>query len=73
MNHAVDTIVTRWLRTPNGTIIERDGLRVLEFISIQRKDGGEWAIPGLGVCVCVWVFGWVGVGVCVWLSARVCV
>ena len=25
---------------------EGTGRRVLEFVSIQRKDSGEWAIPG---------------------------
>ena len=38
-----------WLqRTESGEVVEHEGTgrRVLEFVSIQRKDSGEWAIPG---------------------------
>ena len=38
-----------WLqRTESGEVVEHEdtGRRVLEFVSIQRKDTGEWAIPG---------------------------
>ena len=47
-NHAADPIVTRWRRNQAGEIIknEETGKNVLEFVSIQRKDSGEWAIPG---------------------------
>ena len=47
-NHAADPIVTRWRRNQAGEIIknEESGKNVLEFVSIQRKDSGEWAIPG---------------------------
>jgi len=47
-NHAADPIVTRWKRDEAGEIIksEESGKNVLEFVSIQRKDSGEWAIPG---------------------------
>jgi len=47
-NHAADPIVTRWKRDTNGKILT-DSLsskNVLEFVSIQRKDTGAWAIPG---------------------------
>jgi len=36
-NHAADPLVTRW---------KSRNQKVLEFIAIQRKDTGEWAIPG---------------------------
>ena len=47
-NHAADPIVTRWRRNEAGEIIknEESGKNLLEFVSIQRKDSGEWAIPG---------------------------
>ena len=47
-NHAADPIVTRWQRRDNGDIVtqESSGRPVLEFVSIQRRDTGEWAIPG---------------------------
>lgn len=36
-NHAADPIVTRWADKEKG---------ILEFVAIQRRDTGEWAIPG---------------------------
>ena len=45
-NHAADPIVTRWKRDSNGDLVLRDGKRVLQFVSIQRRDTGDWAIPG---------------------------
>jgi len=45
-NHAADPIVTRWKRTSEGTVETSQGKQVLEFVSIERKDGGGWAIPG---------------------------
>ncbi|EZA58090.1 ADP-ribose pyrophosphatase, mitochondrial [Ooceraea biroi] len=47
-NHAADPIVTRWKRDNSG-LVETDkctGKRVLQFVAIQRRDSGEWAIPG---------------------------
>lgn len=44
-NHAADPIVTRWKRN-NGSQILIDGKPVLQFVAIQRRDSGEWAIPG---------------------------
>ena len=38
-NHAADPIVRRW--SPQ----HEEGTR-LQVIAIQRKDTGEWAIPG---------------------------
>jgi len=40
--------VTRWRRSRTGDIISDpgSGRPVLEFVSIQRRDTGEWAIPG---------------------------
>uniref|UniRef100_UPI0031F5DB14 TRPM2 chanzyme n=1 Tax=Salpingoeca rosetta (strain ATCC 50818 / BSB-021) TaxID=946362 RepID=UPI0031F5DB14 len=46
VNQAADTVVTRWKRSPDGSILERDGKKVLEFVAIQRQDNKMWAIPG---------------------------
>lgn len=47
-NHAVDAIVSRWKRSVlNEKIVSTESnCPVLQFLSIQRKDTGEWAIPG---------------------------
>jgi len=47
-NHAADPVVTRWQRDAAGSqILNTDsGLPVLEFVCIERGDGGGWAIPG---------------------------
>ncbi|MBN3307102.1 ADP-ribose pyrophosphatase, mitochondrial [Amia ocellicauda] len=47
-NHAADPIITRWRRDSSGekVVSPRSGLPVLQFVSIKRKDCGEWAIPG---------------------------
>lgn len=46
-NHAADPIVTRWLRDQNGDIVkDGHGKPVLEFVSVQRQDCLEWALPG---------------------------
>lgn len=56
-NHAADPIVTRWQRDEAGEIVHspETGRGILEFVSIERKDGGGWAIPGgmvdAGECV----------------------
>jgi len=42
-NHAADPIVTRWKRDSTG---ELQSPKILQFIGIQRRDTGEWAIPG---------------------------
>ncbi|KAK6191631.1 hypothetical protein SNE40_003273 [Patella caerulea] len=36
-NHAADPIVTRWKNSEK---------KILQFVAVQRKDNGEWAIPG---------------------------
>jgi len=38
-NHAADPIVTR-------SLVNDDGVLVLEVVLIRRKDTGEWALPG---------------------------
>ncbi len=52
-NHAADPIVTRWKRDDNaaGQIVhdKETGRGILEFVSIERKDNGSWAIPGMCV------------------------
>ncbi|CAF0888397.1 unnamed protein product [Brachionus calyciflorus] len=50
-NHAADPIVTRWKMNTDGTISQdKNTLKpILQFVAIQRKDTGEWAIPG-GMC-----------------------
>ncbi|KAM8962048.1 ADP-ribose pyrophosphatase, mitochondrial [Pelodytes ibericus] len=47
-NHAADPIITRWKRGATGQkVTDPDsGRPVLQFIAIQRKDCGQWAIPG---------------------------
>lgn len=47
-NHAADPIVTRWQRDAQGKqVIDKTTLMpILEFVAIQRKDNGQWAIPG---------------------------
>ncbi|XP_077993111.1 transient receptor potential cation channel subfamily M member-like 2 [Glandiceps talaboti] len=45
-NHAADPIVTRWKKKFDGSCLEEDGKKVLEFVAIQRKDNQQWAIPG---------------------------
>lgn len=47
-NHAADPIVTRWKRDINGKIIKHPDTnrQILEFVCIQRRNTGEWAIPG---------------------------
>lgn len=47
-NHAADPIVTRWKRDNTGTVEvnEHTGKAILQFVAIQRRDSGEWAIPG---------------------------
>lgn len=47
-NHAADPVVTRWKRNDKGEV-EKDaetGKPILQFVSIKRKDTGEWALPG---------------------------
>ena len=48
-NHAADPIVTRWARNSETGEIETNpetGKNILEFVAINRRDTGEWAIPG---------------------------
>ncbi|XP_052074855.1 ADP-ribose pyrophosphatase, mitochondrial-like isoform X2 [Mytilus californianus] len=46
-NHAADPIVTRWKRTDDDQIVKgEDGKPIMQFVSVQRRDNGEWAIPG---------------------------
>ncbi|ESO02530.1 hypothetical protein HELRODRAFT_106700 [Helobdella robusta] len=48
-NHAGDPIVTRWARDLVTKSVKVDSTTkkpILQFVSIQRKDSKEWAIPG---------------------------
>ncbi|KAF6734510.1 ADP-ribose pyrophosphatase, mitochondrial [Oryzias melastigma] len=47
-NHAADPIVTRWKVDGSGAKIRHSVSKqpILQFVSIMRKDCGEWAIPG---------------------------
>ena len=47
-NHAADPIVTRWKRDSGGEVVKdpESGKPILQFVSIQRRDTKEWAIPG---------------------------
>ncbi|XP_038138255.1 ADP-ribose pyrophosphatase, mitochondrial [Cyprinodon tularosa] len=47
-NHAADPIVTRWKVDASGAKVLHTASKkpILQFVSIKRKDCGEWAIPG---------------------------
>uniref|UniRef100_A0A3Q2E7M9 Nudix (nucleoside diphosphate linked moiety X)-type motif 9 n=1 Tax=Cyprinodon variegatus TaxID=28743 RepID=A0A3Q2E7M9_CYPVA len=47
-NHAADPIVTRWKLDASGAKVLHSASKkpILQFVSIKRKDCGEWAIPG---------------------------
>ncbi|KAM9346517.1 ADP-ribose pyrophosphatase, mitochondrial [Symphorus nematophorus] len=47
-NHAADPIVTRWKVDAKGAKMHHSVSKqpILQFVSIKRKDCGEWAIPG---------------------------
>lgn len=48
-NHAADPIVTRWKKCnfENEHVFhEKTNKPILQFVAIQRKDSGEWALPG---------------------------
>lgn len=47
-NHAADPIVTRWKVDAKGSKMQHAVSKrpILQFVSIKRKDCGEWAIPG---------------------------
>ncbi|XP_064425375.1 ADP-ribose pyrophosphatase, mitochondrial isoform X1 [Latimeria chalumnae] len=47
-NHAADPIITRWKRNGGVARVTHpvSGHPILQFVSIQRRDSGEWAIPG---------------------------
>ncbi|CAG5897620.1 unnamed protein product, partial [Menidia menidia] len=47
-NHAADPIVTRWKLDPSGAKMNHSVSKqpILQYVSIKRKDCGEWAIPG---------------------------
>ncbi|KAK8743997.1 hypothetical protein OTU49_000953, partial [Cherax quadricarinatus] len=45
-NHAADPIVTRWKIYDNEVAHGETGKPILQFVCIQRRDSGEWAIPG---------------------------
>ncbi|XP_073350270.1 ADP-ribose pyrophosphatase, mitochondrial [Pagrus major] len=47
-NHAADPIVTRWKVDAKGAKVNHSLTKrpILQFVSIKRKDCGEWAIPG---------------------------
>lgn len=46
-NHAADPIVTRWKKYESEHVFHKTSTKpVLQFVAIQRKDSGEWALPG---------------------------
>lgn len=54
-NHAADLILTRWLRDgmSGKKILNEDTKKpILQFVGIQRRNGGEWAIPGVSDRTC---------------------
>jgi len=49
-NKAADPIVSRWKRHDGSNEIVKNVLThlpILEFVAIQRRDTGDWAIPGV--------------------------
>ena len=46
VNQAVDVVVTRWKRAPDGRILRRNNKQMLEFVAIFRRPDREWAVPG---------------------------
>ena len=47
-NHAADPVVTAWKRDETGKILDdTNGRKIMQFVAIQRKDTGEWALPGV--------------------------
>jgi ADP-ribose pyrophosphatase len=42
---------SRWKRDGRGNMMKHgsSGRPILQFVAIQRRDSGEWAIPGVGV------------------------
>lgn len=47
-NHAADPIVTKWKVDAKGAKVLHSVSKrpILQFVSIKRKDCGEWAVPG---------------------------
>ncbi|KAK3785345.1 hypothetical protein RRG08_045570 [Elysia crispata] len=46
-NHAADPIVTRWKRNDKGQIVVDENHKLIaQFIAVQRRDNGQWALPG---------------------------
>ncbi|CAH0564146.1 unnamed protein product [Brassicogethes aeneus] len=46
-NHAADPIVTRWkLMGGDKVLNEMTNLPILQFCGVQRRDNGQWALPG---------------------------
>jgi ADP-ribose pyrophosphatase len=45
-NCAADPLVTRWKRDNDNNIILINGLPILQFVAIKRRDTGDMAIPG---------------------------
>ncbi|GFS20542.1 ADP-ribose pyrophosphatase, mitochondrial [Elysia marginata] len=49
-NHAADPIVTRWKRNEKGEIVVDDNHKLIaQFIAVQRRDNGQWALPGVSL------------------------
>ncbi|XP_018570903.1 ADP-ribose pyrophosphatase, mitochondrial [Anoplophora glabripennis] len=44
-NHAADPIVTRW-KVEDGVKQLKNSKPILQFCAIQRRDCGQWALPG---------------------------
>ncbi|XP_066941994.1 ADP-ribose pyrophosphatase, mitochondrial [Macrobrachium rosenbergii] len=46
-NHAADPIVTRWKMDSGEKVLHKETEQpILQFVCIQRRDNGQWAIPG---------------------------
>ena len=43
-----------WKRNERGGIVRHNDLPVLEFVAVQRKDTGQWALPGVSLVDTTW-------------------
>ena len=46
-NHALDAVVSRWKRYPDGDFELKNNKKILEFIGVKREDNDEWSLPGV--------------------------
>lgn len=55
MRHSWFFLTQRWKRDSSGEKVMKEGKPVLEIVAIQRRDCKEWALPGVGVYLHVYL------------------